>query len=66
MANARELKALPSKVILQDGDTVILDNLSEKDKAEVCSKMCENISRRLGLYYSSRPQEWTVFVNVMS
>lgn len=66
MPRYKPLKALPSMVIMPDGDTVPLDSLSPEKKKEVCDKMCENISRNMSLYYTAHPENWNQFLKVMT
>lgn len=66
MANQKELKALPSKVILCDGDIITLDELPENEKANIRSLIISNINKQLSSYYSSHEQEWATFIAAMS
>ena len=66
MASKNELKALPSMVIMPDGDTIPLDSLTPEEKKTVCDKMCENISKRMSDYYTAHPDNWIAFLKVMA
>ena len=60
------LKVLPSKVILSSGDIVELDKLKEKERSEIQSCICQNISKQISYYYSSKKEEWENFISVMA
>lgn len=66
MKNNNEIKTLPSKVILSNGSIVTLDELKEKERAEIQSRMCKNISNQISNYYSTKLEEWKNFVLVMT
>lgn len=66
MPRYKLLKALPSMVIMPNGDTVPLDSLSPEEKKKVCDKMCENISKRMSDYYTAHPDNWQQFLSVMT
>lgn len=66
MKNNNEIKTLPSKVILSNGSIVTLDELKEKERAEIQSCMCKNISNQISNYYSTKLEEWKNFVLVMT
>lgn len=65
MKKSNDLKILPSKVILSDGNIVLLDELKESKKIEIQSRICENVSKQISNYYSSRREEWENFISVM-
>lgn len=65
MSKRRELKALPSRVIMPDGDSVELGLLGEEEREEILERVCRNISYRIGIHYASRIREWKTFVDVM-
>lgn len=58
MASTGKLHSLPSRILLPDGNTAVLANLSQEEEQRLYSKLCVNISRQLGIYYSSRPAAW--------
>ena len=66
MKNNNEIKTLPSKVILSNGNIVILDELKEKERAEIQSCICKNISNQISNYYSTKREKWENFVLVMT
>ena len=65
MKKSNDLKILPSKVILSDGNIVLLDELKKNKKIEIQSRICENVSKQISNYYSSRREEWENFISVM-
>ena len=65
MSKRRELRALPSMVIMPDGDTVELGLLGEEERAEVQERFCHNINYRVGMHYTSRLSEWKTFMDIM-
>ena len=65
MPRNKDLTALPSKVILQSGDAVLLDELKEKEREEIKLSICKNISERISNYYSLHTEEWENFLSVM-
>lgn len=66
MMSKNRLKVLPSKVILPNGNVVILDELKEKDRTKIQSCICKNISNQISTYYSVKQEEWGNFIKVMS
>ena len=54
MKNNKNLKILPSKVILSDGSVVKLDELNEKEKSKIRSCICKNINSQMSRYYSNK------------
>lgn len=66
MKKDKDLKILPSKVILSDENIVLLDELKEEEKAEIQLCICKNVSKQISNYYSSRKEEWAKFVSVMT
>ncbi len=66
MASKNEIKVLPSKVILPNGDIVTLDELKKDDKEKIQSCICKNISDQISNYYSSRQKEWENFISIMT
>lgn len=66
MKKSKDLKILPSKVILSDGKIVLLDELKEKERTEIQLCICKNVSNQISNYYSSRQEEWGNFVSVMT
>lgn len=66
MARGKELKVLPSMVIYSNDNTVELDSLSFEERKRVFDKMCENISNNMSRYYTSHPENWTKFIQVMT
>ena len=66
MANKNELRVLPSKVIVSEENIAELDALPETERTEIEKRICQNISRQMESYYSSRPKEWKAFVKAMS
>lgn len=66
MKKNTKLKVLPSKVILSSGDIVELDELKEKERLEITSCICKNISKQISSYYSCKNEEWENFLSVMA
>lgn len=66
VARSNDLKILPSKVILCDESVVLFDELNEKEKLEIQSHICENISKCISNYYSSKREEWDNFVSAVN
>lgn len=66
MSNNKIPKTLPSRIIFPTEEFSELDTLSESCRTDICFQICQNVSRRLGEYYGSRPKEWRIFLEVMS
>lgn len=57
MIDKNQLKALLPKIILSNVNVAILDELKEKDKAEIQYYICENIGNQISIYYSVKQRE---------
>lgn len=66
MKNNTKLRVLPSKVILSNGNVVILDELKKGERDKIQSCICKNISNQISNYYSLRRDEWKNFISVMT
>ncbi len=66
MKKNKDLKILPSKVILSDGNIVLLDELKKEERADIQSCICKNVSKQISSYYSSKREEWKKFVSIMT
>lgn len=66
MKNNNEIKTLPSKVILSNGNILTFDELKENDKKKIQDCICKNISSQLSNYYSLRKEEWENFISIMN
>jgi len=63
MTNRKKLYALPSKVILTDGETVVLDTISVTEQTEVKAKLCQAIEKALCFFYQNDPDSFRSFAD---
>ncbi|MDO4199420.1 MAG: hypothetical protein Q4D57_01485 [Clostridia bacterium] len=60
-----DLKALPSKVILPDGNSVLFDALSEDERMKIHSCIIKNIGRQISNHYPSKNEDWNNLLSVI-
>lgn len=53
----KEIKILPSKVILKSGEEKLLSELTNKEKSQIL----ENLSKRISSYFSASPEKLNDF-----
>lgn len=61
----KEIRALPSVILCDDGTQRELGSFSSEEKAEILEKMEKNISRSMSDFYTHNKKEWENFIKVM-
>lgn len=64
--NNRKIKALPSLVICKDKAERELDSLSEDEKNEIRSLICQRISSVMSEFYTKNRDDWMSFIKMMN
>lgn len=65
MAKISELRALPSKVMKNEGETAAWEALPPAERAAFLKRMGQNAAERLKDYYGAHPKEWPSFAALM-
>lgn len=61
----KEIKALPSVIICDDGSRRELDSFSSKEKEEIAKKMSSSINRSMNDFYTHNEKEWENLIRIM-
>lgn len=62
----RELQALPSKVLLQTGESPSLDTVPDQSRTKINQQIYLNIANELSNYFTSHSGEWNDFITAYS
>ena len=61
----KEIKALPSVIICDDGSRRELDSFSSKEREEITKKMSSSINRSMSDFYTHNEKEWENLIRIM-
>lgn len=60
-----QIKSLPSMVQLPDGQIKEIVMLDQEEQQKISNTIATNIGNKLGMYFTSNPENWKQFLKVM-
>ncbi len=58
MKREKELKALPSLLMREDGSLTEWEKMESREREALETIICEHVQEQMGIYFAARTEEW--------